>query len=775
MKKQFKNYTKLLCVLMLLLVLYQSSIKAEEILIRDEAEKMELEMITEEIASENDYTVLDEEEATAITEEILEEASRVLIEEERQIRGDVDGIIQDEIQELQQTLISGEYEVLVPIEEVYINPLYRDIVSEDELIEADRYGISQLADTIEYVSADKAAESFREQMKQRLETIQVYVVTQDAGYSGLLSKVAQEALKHTGNPTEGDYLKWQYAGWKGGLSGYKTADTYYLTFTYTLTYYTNAEQEAELDDAVVSVLTALGLKDKDKSDYEIIKAVYDYICQNITYDYANLNNENYKLKFTAYAAMINKTSVCQGYAILFYRMILECGIDARLIPGIGNGGAHGWNIVKLGNYYYNMDTTWDASYYVTHQEYKYFLRCTANFGNHIRDEDYETDDFNNYYPMAATDYNAEHAHSPKEAVPENVKKATCIDDGFYDSVIYCSICDIELFRETCSIPATGHTEVIDPKEEAGCTETGKTEGSHCSVCEEVLKEQKVIPAIGHEFGTWVTTEEAVYDKEGLQERRCMNKGCNERETRFLYPEGWFCKNGHLYYYENNEQVIGWKLIGSTYYYMHEDGTMAAGEWIGNYYLKEDGAMTVSEWVDNDQYYVDENGLWVPGYSAVGWMQDGYGWWYRNADGTYPANCWMYMEGSWYYFWTTGYRAEGWALIGTSWYYFDLNSGRMLENEWLNDTYYFTSGGAMVTGWLYLDGEWYYMQSGGAKQTDWAYIGGYWYYLEPISGKMLTSQWIGNYYVKADGTMAMNEWVDNGQYYVDGSGIWVSGA
>ena len=107
MKKQFKNYTKLLCVLMLLLVLYQSSIKAEEILIRDEAEKMELERITEEIASENDYTVLDEEEATAITEEILEETSRVLIEEERQIRGDVDGIIQDEIQELQQTLISS--------------------------------------------------------------------------------------------------------------------------------------------------------------------------------------------------------------------------------------------------------------------------------------------------------------------------------------------------------------------------------------------------------------------------------------------------------------------------------------------------------------------------------------------------------------------------------------------------------------------------------------------------------------------------------------------
>lgn len=42
--------------------------------------------------------------------------------------------------------------------------------------------------------------------------------------------------------------------------------------------------------------------------------------------------------------------------------------------------------------------------------------------------------------------------------------------------------------------------------------------------------------------------------------------------------------------------------------------------------------------------------------------------------------------------------------------------------------------------------------------------------------MENSKWIsGTYYVKADGTMAVSEWVDNGKYYVDAAGKWVKGA
>lgn len=44
-----------------------------------------------------------------------------------------------------------------------------------------------------------------------------------------------------------------------------------------------------------------------------------------------------------------------------------------------------------------------------------------------------------------------------------------------------------------------HTEVIDPEVPATCTADGMTQGSHCSVCGEVIVPQEVIPALGHDY------------------------------------------------------------------------------------------------------------------------------------------------------------------------------------------------------------------------------------------------------------------------------------
>ncbi len=78
----------------------------------------------------------------------------------------------------------------------------------------------------------------------------------------------------------------------------------------------------------------------------------------------------------------------------------------------------------------------------------------------------------------------------------------------------CSVCHklfvdgesgkVEVSAEELVIPATGHTVVVDEAVEPTCTETGLTEGSHCSVCNEVLVSQEVIPATGHTYDA-VTT------------------------------------------------------------------------------------------------------------------------------------------------------------------------------------------------------------------------------------------------------------------------------
>ena len=103
------------------------------------------------------------------------------------------------------------------------------------------------------------------------------------------------------------------------------------------------------------------------------------------------------------------------------------------------------------------------------------------------------------------DYTDALGHTEGEAVKENEKAADCVNDGSYDSVVYCTVCGEELSRETVTIPATGHTEEIIPAVEATCTETGLTEGVKCAVCGEILVEQEVVPALGHDWkGTGCT-------------------------------------------------------------------------------------------------------------------------------------------------------------------------------------------------------------------------------------------------------------------------------
>jgi hypothetical protein len=73
-----------------------------------------------------------------------------------------------------------------------------------------------------------------------------------------------------------------------------------------------------------------------------------------------------------------------------------------------------------------------------------------------------------------------------------IKKATCTEEG--EKVVTCENCD---YSKTVTIPAKGHTVVIDKAVEPTCTNTGLTEGKHCSVCGAVIVAQKVVPKIDH--------------------------------------------------------------------------------------------------------------------------------------------------------------------------------------------------------------------------------------------------------------------------------------
>lgn len=267
-----------------------------------------------------------------------------------------------------------------------------------------KYSVMTTSTEPEYVSSDEeAAETLRAGMVDRENLIQVYIKLNDLQtLQTHFRNIFVEALEHTGKPTEGDYLKWHYAGYGGGASYYTVGNDYYVTLTYQVSYYTTAAQEAAVDAAVENLIA--GIDASLKTDYDKLTYIYGYLCENITYDYDNLNNHGYNLKFSAYAAMINNTAVCQGYTTLLYRLALELGMDCRVIPGIGNGGDHSWNIVELNDKYYNLDATWDSIYTQAGREYNFYLRSNDNFGDHIRNSEYNTATFNATYPMSKEDY-----------------------------------------------------------------------------------------------------------------------------------------------------------------------------------------------------------------------------------------------------------------------------------------------------------------------------------------------------------------------------------
>lgn len=97
------------------------------------------------------------------------------------------------------------------------------------------------------------------------------------------------------------------------------------------------------------------------------------------------------------------------------------------------------------------------------------------------------------------------------------KKATCTEPGTKERK--CSRCDE---AETDTIPATGHTEVEDAAIAATCTTAGKTAGSHCSVCNAVIKAQEEIPATGHSWSEWIS--------DGKQEKSTCSV-CGQKKYR----------------------------------------------------------------------------------------------------------------------------------------------------------------------------------------------------------------------------------------------------
>ena len=95
------------------------------------------------------------------------------------------------------------------------------------------------------------------------------------------------------------------------------------------------------------------------------------------------------------------------------------------------------------------------------------------------------------------------------------KQPTCTAEG--TAIKTCTKCNATV---TEKLPAKGHTAVTDKGYPATCTTAGKTDGSHCSVCNTVIKAQTVINATGHKSSAWITDKAASIGVKGSKHREC---------------------------------------------------------------------------------------------------------------------------------------------------------------------------------------------------------------------------------------------------------------
>ena len=707
-------------------------------------------------------------------------------------------------------------------EDHYVNPIYKDVKSSVVHHDIQTYSLED----VEYTSdQEKLVKIFREKLINRESNIVLYYhcdeeITQEF-FSNLVHQLFQKAIKHTGNGKEGDYLKWHCQGWtvKASIS-VNSNKGYDLNIFYDVSYLSSLEQEEKVDEEVSNLLKSLDLS--NKTDYQKVKAIYDYICSNVTYDHDKLNDKSYSLKYTAYAALINKTAVCQGYASLFYRLALDAGVDTRVISGEA-GGLHAWNIVKLNGKYYNLDSTWDAG----RSTYAYFLKNTNDFDDHVRDNDYQSNEFIEEYPMWDESYteidcnkyghnysepiykwsvdnmtvtakriclnNDSHVEEETVTAQKNVKDPTCTENGI---ITYIANFKNNAFKPQIKIvddkKATGHKVVVDQAKEATCTEDGLTEGKHCSVCKEVIKKQEVIPATGHK----VVVDQA-------KEATCTNTGltegihcsiCNKiiKKQEIIPALGHDFKDGVCTRCHN--QLKGqWKQSGNKWWYQYEDGTYPKNEFIAidnklyrfdqygymqtgwfkvngeDYYATSSGAIT-AQWVGsgNNWYYVDADGKMVTGFQTISGVK-----YYFETNGLMKKG-WFKVNGTDYYASTSGAIKAQWVGSGNNWYYVDAD-GKMVTGfqTIAGAKYYFASSGLMQKGWFKINGADYYATSSGAIEAQWVGSGNTWYYVD-ADGKMVTGYQTvagAKYYFAESGLMQTGWFKINGEdYYAASSGV-----
>jgi uncharacterized protein YjdB len=180
--------------------------------------------------------------------------------------------------------------------------------------------------------------------------------------TAMINRVTSYSINYTGSATtlktditniinsiysQYDYIKYTAKGYaytatvSGGV----------ITINFTFNYWNTAAQDAIVNTRVTEILGEIITPGMNA--YAKQKAIHDWIVKNVAYDTT-------LVKYTDYDGLVSPfKTVCQGYALLSYKMLNQAGIETKIIEGTAKGQAHAWNLVKLDGVWYHFDATWD--------------------------------------------------------------------------------------------------------------------------------------------------------------------------------------------------------------------------------------------------------------------------------------------------------------------------------------------------------------------------------------------------------------------------------
>lgn len=223
-------------------------------------------------------------------------------------------------------------------------------------------------------------------------------------------------------------------------------------------------------------------------------------------------------------------------------------------------------------------------------------------------------------------------------------------------------------------------------------------------------------------------------------------------------------------FRSTEKNGTYNMLGSFTDNSYVDNSVRCGK---KYYYKVRAYKTFSgERIYSDYSTVQVVVIDIP---IKGWQKINNVWYYYNSNGELQTSKWIKSGAKWYYVDQTGaMQTSKWVKISTKYYYFD-KSGVMQTLKWIGSRYYVKADGSMATSEIVDNGR-YYVDGKGiwVKDTKWLKLSGKWYYLK--TGTVQTSKWlkIGNksYYFDKKGVMQTSRWIKtNGKwYYVNADGI-----